>query len=90
MTTELERSRDAALLPAQRIAHLVSHLARAEGRCPLCLVSGGTHDACDVAEFDVQMKAWRREARKDRTTPRFDLERATQADGAFVIPGKGL
>ncbi len=28
--------------------------------------------------------------RRAKKTPRFDLERETQADGAFVIPGKGL
>lgn len=28
--------------------------------------------------------------RVKRRGPRFDLERETQADGAFVIPGKGL
>ncbi len=28
--------------------------------------------------------------RRAKRGPRFDLERETQADGAFVIPGKGL
>ena len=28
--------------------------------------------------------------RRAKKEPRFDLERETQADGAFVIPGKGL
>ncbi len=74
---------------AERVCIVLNAITRA-GQCVIC------HKAEPLLHKEgCVLGQWVRarnveHARNRLATPRFDLERETQADGAFVIPGKGL
>ncbi|MEE8360817.1 MAG: hypothetical protein V3R71_01615 [Gemmatimonadales bacterium] len=86
----VERLRRANAQPplAERVCVVLNAITRA-GRCVIC------HEDKPLMHKDgCVLGQWVRELNVEHARKwgkvRFDLERETQADGAFVIPGKGL